>query len=296
MNRGEGLARWLIQHAARTAPSSLSERLEEEWLADLEARRGLMEKLRLAAGCCWATRVIAHEHCAAGVAAAAGVTGSKTMIAYAQHHDDTYFSRRSLAFLAIIALHVGIIYAFMSGLGPKVFPTFASRIKVVPIPYIPPRRDPPPPLTAADPKLNLHRIEIPAPDVTIEDPVPEIKQNAVLPTDPSSGGGSSATPTTPVKRVGGGPGRGFPNTGDFYPAAEARIGREGTATVQTCVDPGGRLTTAPTIVSSSGVAGLDAGALRLAKAGSGHYRPSTENGQPVSSCFEFRIAFHMKGS
>ena len=77
MNRGEGLARWLIQHAARTAPSSLSERLEEEWLADLEARRGLMEKLRLAAGCCWATRVIAHEHCAAGVAAAAGVTAMR---------------------------------------------------------------------------------------------------------------------------------------------------------------------------------------------------------------------------
>ena len=37
MNKSEGLARWLIQHSARTAPPSLSERLEEEWLADLEA-------------------------------------------------------------------------------------------------------------------------------------------------------------------------------------------------------------------------------------------------------------------
>jgi len=33
-------ARWLIQHAARQAPASLSERLTEEWLADLAMRQG----------------------------------------------------------------------------------------------------------------------------------------------------------------------------------------------------------------------------------------------------------------
>ena len=93
MNKREGLARWLIQQAARTAPPSLAERLEEEWLADLEARQGAIERLRLAAGCCWATKVIAHEHCVASVAAAATATGSKTMSAYMQH-DEVYFSRR----------------------------------------------------------------------------------------------------------------------------------------------------------------------------------------------------------
>jgi TonB family protein len=293
MNRREGLARWLIKHAARTAPPSLSERLEEEWLADLEARRGLIERLRLAVGCCWATRVIAHEHCAASVAAAAGATGSRTMTAYAQHHDDTYFSRRSLAFVAIICLHVGIVYALMMGLGPKVFPAFTDRMKVVAVPDVPVHHDPLPPLTTANPTLNLHPLDIPTRELKF-DTVADINETLVLPpSDPPSGGGSATMPATPMKRVGGGPGKGFPNTEDFYPAEAARLGEEGTATVQTCVDRGGRLTTAPAIVTPSGVGSLDAGALRLAKAGSGHYRPTTEDGQPVSSCFDFRITFHM---
>ncbi|HYM29333.1 MAG TPA: hypothetical protein VET66_14380 [Steroidobacteraceae bacterium] len=39
---------------------------------------------------------------------------------------------------------------------------------------------------------------------------------------------------------------------------------------------------------------LDGGALALARAGSGHYRPATEDGRPVSACFPFRIRFEMR--
>lgn len=118
MNRGDGLARWLVQQAARSAPHLLSERLEEEWLADMEARKGLAARLRFGVGCCWATRVIAHEHCTASVLAAASATGSKTMTAYVQH-DDPFFSRRTITVLAIIGLHAAIIYAFATGLGSR---------------------------------------------------------------------------------------------------------------------------------------------------------------------------------
>ena len=48
------------------------------------------------------------------------------------------------------------------------------------------------------------------------------------------------------------------------------------------------------IEKSSGFARLDAGALALAKAGSGAYRSTTENGQPVTSCYAFRIRFQLK--
>ncbi len=294
MNRGEGLARWLIQHAARTAPSSLSERLEEEWLADLGARRGLIEQLRLAAGCCWATRVIAHEHCAASVAAPAGGAGSKTMTAYAHHHD-AYFSRRSVAVVVIIALHLGIVWAFMTGLGHTVLAAITPPMKLVPVVDKPLPREAPPPLPTANPSLKFRQVDIPPTRLGF-DYSTDVQETLFGPPGPPTNVLPTQPATTPVKRVGGGSGKGFPNTEDFYPAAEARLGQEGTATVQTCVDRGGRLTTAPTIVSSSGVAGLDTGALRLAKAGSGHYRPSTEDGQPVSSCFEFRIAFHMNRS
>jgi hypothetical protein len=51
----------LILHASEKAPAALSERLKEEWLADLECRSGAMAQLRLAIGCCWATAIIARD-------------------------------------------------------------------------------------------------------------------------------------------------------------------------------------------------------------------------------------------
>ena len=68
--RTAGFAQRLIRLAARGAPPSLTERLEEEWLADLATRPSVLSRLRFAIGCCWATRVIAHEHCASDVAVA----------------------------------------------------------------------------------------------------------------------------------------------------------------------------------------------------------------------------------
>jgi len=97
-----------------------------------------------------------------------------------------------------------------------------------------------------------------------------------------------------VSRVLGGPGKGFPNSDDYYPAAARRLSEQGSATVQVCVDKEGRLTANPTVTQSSGSARLDGGALKLAKAGSGHYRPTTENGLAVSSCYGYRIKFDLR--
>jgi TonB family protein len=76
-----------------------------------------------------------------------------------------------------------------------------------------------------------------------------------------------------------------------YPPAPIRMGEKGIAAVRVCVDGNGRLSADPTIARSSGSAMLDEGAVRLAKAGSGHYRATTEDGRPVSSCFPFLIRF-----
>ncbi len=73
-----------------------------------------------------------------------------------------------------------------------------------------------------------------------------------------------------------------------------RAGQEGTATVNVCVDTEGKLTQAPTLVISSGFTSIDDGALNLATAGSGHYRPATENGVAVRGCGAFRIAFKLR--
>jgi len=76
----DALAHSLICRAARSAPPQLSARLEEDWNADLSARRG-----GFALGCCWATRVIAHDYLAASLAAATSA-GANVDIAYAPSH------------------------------------------------------------------------------------------------------------------------------------------------------------------------------------------------------------------
>src|SRR5687767_11408167 len=114
--RMEGAARWLVQQAALSAPPSLAERLEEEWLADFETRRGALSQLLFAAGCCWATRVIAREYAATKVAATSAATGQKTMTVYAPS-GPLLPSRRTTVFVFIVGLHVLLFYALQIGLG-----------------------------------------------------------------------------------------------------------------------------------------------------------------------------------
>ena len=101
------ISRWLVMRSARSAPASLAERLEEEWLADMAARRGEMARIRFALGCCWATRVIAHEYLAPSLAAA----GSSVGAAFG-HRNSFPFSRRSGTLLLIVGVHAALIYGF----------------------------------------------------------------------------------------------------------------------------------------------------------------------------------------
>jgi len=279
------LAQHLLQRAAHRAPPELAERLEEEWLADLAARRTALARLRLAIGCCWAASVIAREH-GTRVAAAATARGPKAVAAYAPP-DSTFFSRRSAAAIAILALHVVLIYLLTVGIVHQHAESTPPDIKAGFIDEAHPHT-PPPPL--AGPKFGPPKIDIPETAYPRDAPtgpdtitVPEPQNPAPLP-----------GPAISVQRLSGGPGSGFPRTADYYPDAALRLGEQGSVSVQVCVAGNGRLTSDPTIAQSSGSARLDGGALALAKAGSGHYRPATEDGRPVSSCFPFRIRFEMK--
>jgi TonB family protein len=287
----DGFARSLIQHAARNAPPSLSERLAEEWLADYAERRGPIARLRFGIGCCWATRVIAHEFLAPKVLAAASATGNKVMNAYAQH-DYSLFSRRTLAFLLIIGVHGVLILVLANGLTHGFIKIIPSVIHGVVIPDVP-NHQPLPPLPPP-PKFSPRVIDIPDTDVVVDvqPDEPRIIRDALPEVGPTVSPPSA--PARLVNRVLGGPGRAFPNTDDFYPFDARRRGEKGVATVRTCVDEKGRLTAAPTIARSSGSGSLDEGALKLAKAGSGHYRATTEDGRPVSSCYEFLIRYDLK--
>ena len=71
--------------------------------------------------------------------------------------------------------------------------------------------------------------------------------------------------------------------------------QEGAATIRVCTDEAGQLTQPPTVLRSSGDATLDAAALRIAKAGSGSYRPGTTvNGKSLSGCAQVTIRFETR--
>ena len=203
--------------------------------------------------------------------------------------DTPLFTRRSVVLFAIIGLHVFIAWALATGLARRAIELVAPPLKTEIIDEAPKRDEPPPP---PPPQLERPPVEVPRPDVDIQLPV-EPQPTAIV--DVTDKPALTTTPARqspkPVNRQGGGPGTGFPSTEDYYPPASRRVAEEGSVTVHVCVGPNGKLTEDPTVTQTSGSARLDQGAIKLATAGSGHYRPTTEDGQPVASCFPYRIRF-----
>jgi len=288
-----GLVPWLIHQAARRAPAPLAERLEEEWLADLWTRSSTISRLGFALGCCWATGIIASEYC---VLAAPAATARGASVWNQADREPGLFPRHSLAVISVLGFHLAIIAVLLVGLGGKIqhFATPHLEIRQLTNPERPPLREDLP-----KPEVIHKAFTIPIPeDPTLPEPNEE-RHISAAPADGQvqAGAGTAAEQlfghAPNVSRVAGGPGTGFPNTDDFYPSVSKFRGEQGVVTVQVCVDPTGRLTAEPTLAESSGVPRLNAGALRLARAGSGHYRASTEDGSPVNSCFSFRVHFRL---
>jgi protein TonB len=282
----EGFSHLMIRSAARRAPAGLGERLEEEWRADLLAQHGDLARLRFALGCCWATQVIAREFPARAVVLSPA-TGQS--IGFAPY-DASLFSRRTGAIVLILALHILALYGFASGLGHQLITYMPGPIQGVLLP-----QQPTPPQSLPRPEVTFHpqRIDMPvvAPDFVFpDDAAPNPAGIAPTVSPPTS----VPAPEHKVTRVAGGPGAGFPATDDFYPAASRRSGESGIATVRVCVDGRGRLTQGPEILESAGSALLDQSALKLARAGTGHYRPTVEDGRAINDCYAYRIRFELR--
>src|SRR5580658_4547859 len=127
--RAERLARWMIRRAAHRAPASLAARLEEEWLADLSARRSAAARLRFAAGCTWAIRVIAYELGGTAATVGAGLGGEVAV----PPPTEELFSRRAATFLLVMGVHLAVFYGLMT-LGMKIFtpkPILPSQVRVI---------------------------------------------------------------------------------------------------------------------------------------------------------------------
>jgi periplasmic protein TonB len=210
--------------------------------------------------------------------------------AYAQ--DTQFFTRRAVVFIAIIGLHVFIIWAFASGLARRAIETIAPPLQTDIVEEVTKHDEPPPP---PPPQMERPPVEIPPPEVSIDLPV-ETTSTAIQDVTDKPVQRAPPPPPAPraVARVLTKPGKGFPNTEDYYPPSSKRLGEEGTVTVHVCTGANGKLTEEPTVAKTSGNARLDEGAVKLAKAGSGHYTPGTEDGQAATTCNMFNIKFELR--
>jgi len=206
-------------------------------------------------------------------------------------HDAGYFSRRSGTFIMVTALHAILFYGLITTLSHIRAGANPPPLQIRPIDSPHPREIPP---ATPPPQLDTGKIETPIPEFSVPGD-PDAGREATTTTGPISSQPISPSITAHVPaQVRGGPGVGFPDPDDFYPPLARRMEEQGSATVQVCVDAKGRLTADPSLLEGSGSAGLDGGALKLARAGSGHYRASTEDGLPVNSCYPLRIRFQIK--
>jgi TonB family protein len=287
----DGVTNWLVLHAARRAPESLSSRLEEEWLADLASRSSVLSRLRFAVGCCWATLVIVSDQPRNRVPAASSAAAAKGIITLADRNFG-YFSLRSGTLFLVAGLHAALFYGLITTLSHTRSLATPPDLQNQVVKPVPPERLPPPLLSGVK-MLSVPKLVVePPPVIDVDtDVTAKILEK---PPEPYSPPLPPEAPPHVVRQVAGGPGAGFPDTADFYPSQSIRMEEEGISTVRVCVDPKGKLTSDPTTVKSSGSARLDEGALKLARAGSGHYRATTEDGQPVTSCYPLGIRFQLK--
>lgn len=193
--------------------------------------------------------------------------------------------RRMAVFAGIVGFHLLLVYGLVSGLARKVVEVVAPPLVTDIIEEIKPEDKPPPP---PPPQMERPPVQVPPPDVVIDIPMESTTTAISNVTD-------KPAPPPPPRVVVGTPakiGR-MPSSEDYYPAAAKRAEEQGAATIKVCVNAQGRIVGDPTVVTSSGFARLDEGAVKLARAG--RYQAGTSGGQPLpESCVSFRVKFEIK--
>lgn len=213
----------------------------------------------------------------------------------------------------VIALHIALIYALMSGLARDVVKSISAPIEVeiIEAPETVEQEPPPPPPPAPEiapppaafvpmPELTINLPEPPKPPEktitqvqskveTTPPPAPQQKRDLTPPPEPAPEPAPPPKPAgTPVRMD---PSR--PATQPDYPNAARRREMEGTVVLNLLIGPNGRVQDAK-ILQSSGHDLLDRAALRHAQR-EWRFLPATEGGEPVTKWFRFAVEFKLEG-
>lgn len=201
---------------------------------------------------------------------------------------------------AVVLIHVGIGYAFLSGLAFDVIKRGPDILQLIPLSDDPPppplERQPPPPAArqaATDPATVPDRIVTTASDPVVIDvqPLPPVltrSETGPVIAPPPPADIAPAVRATAPRAVGD---RGRWIATDDYPASSLRQGDEGSVGIAVRLGSDGRVKSCE-VTSSSGHPTLDQATCRL-YAARARFAPATENGQPVATTMRDRITWRL---
>jgi len=207
------------------------------------------------------------------------------MAAYAT--DSSFFTRRGIVVVAIVGLHLLVLWALASGLARKMVEVIAPNIEADIVEELKTDEEPPPP---PPPEMERPPVEVPPPEVSIDLPM---ETTTTATQDVTDKPPPPAPPPPP--RVAGSPAKmkSAVDPDQFYPPGAKRREEQGSPVVQACVGANGRLVREPVITETSGFPELDGAAVKVAKAN--RYTPAMEGGTALpESCVKFKVKFVIK--
>ena len=218
-------------------------------------------------------------------------------MAYSYSIDDpSKNSKRMLAFLLVVIIHVLFVWVLASGLGKKVVEVVLGPVETRLIEELPEEDDEPPP---PPPEIETPPPYVPPPEIAIEIPVDTGPTTAI--SNVTSERPVAAPPPPPAapkpveKQVVRTPpstqGRGARITQPEYPPASRRAGEEGTVMLKVLVTESGRAGEV-SVAKSSGFPKLDEAAIKEVQR-NWRFVPGKEDGKAVAMWHTFAVTFRL---
>ena len=169
-------------------------------------------------------------------------------------HGSGFFSRSGPA-IAVIALHVLIVYGLATSMGIVKLPKFATPVTAV---FIPEQQTKPEPELKVKPKIEQ--------EVDVTEPPPEVQYDepVVPPADTPMPPSENAIAATPVQSAPAQDLKTANRVEPIYPSASRRAGEQGTVRLKVLVDANGRPRDV-NVVQGSGFARLDEAAVEAVR-------------------------------
>src|ERR1700760_1982957 len=202
-----------------------------------------------------------------------------------------FSGKRGAALIAVLLLHVLIVYGFYTGLASQLVQKIIPPVEIAQIDKPKDIDKPPPP----PPKLEEIKPYVPPPEfVDIQQAAPET--NAISVVTHTNAPPPPAPVAAPVQRVVSSPKMDpkhpFKIGEEYYPDASKRAGEEGSCILLMKVSATGQILDA-TVQTSSGFPRLDDACLKGVKGQK--MMPAMEDGKGVEGTFPFKITWKLTG-